>query len=59
MRRGKKTYHSGIDKRRPALSILEERKDETDGRTTQQYYDELVLELLEDQFPYGRRRVLR
>ena len=53
------TYNCRIHKRRPALSLLEQRKHERYRCRTEENYDELVLELLQHELPQRRGWVLR
>lgn len=54
----KKTYNGGIDKCAPAAFVLEQGQDEGHGGGAKEDEDELVLELLEDELPEGRGRLL-
>ena len=52
------TYDCWVYKGSPSLAVLEQGKHEGDGSGAKQDDDELVLELLEDELPDGRRRIL-
>ena len=46
-----------VDKGTPAALLLEEGEDEGDGSGSEEYDDQLVLELLEDELPDRGRRL--
>ena len=53
------TYNCWVHKCSPALAFFEKRKHKRHGSRPQEYYDELVLELLKYEFPNRRRGVFR
>lgn len=52
------TYNCGINECAPATLLFKERKDEGHSSGSEKNNDQLVLELLQDQLPNGRRRFL-
>lgn len=52
------TYNCWIHKRSPIVTLLEKSQHEGDSGRSQQDDDQLVLELLENEFPDRCRRVL-
>ena len=55
---GNGAYHGGIDERAPATFIFDEGQGKRHGGRTQENYDQLVLELLQDELPNGRGGLL-
>lgn len=53
------SYHDGINKGIPSTFLFEESEEERNGGGAEKDNDELVLELVQDEFPEGRRRFLR
>lgn len=52
-------YHSRVHKDSPIVALFEEGQDERHSGGTQENENQLVLELLQNQFPHGSRRIFR